>query len=517
MTQVVAALREVTKAYPGTLAVQDVSIEFLRGEIHALVGENGAGKSTLVRILAGLIQPDHGHVEVRGEVRHFANPRASLMEGIGVVHQSGSLIETLTANENLQLGSLYVAKKDEDLEIDHSHLVLAEDIPLGRLVKELSPRQRQLVEIYRLRMQNAQLLVLDEPTATLTQQESHLLFLDLERLAHAGYAVVVISHKLAELMAHCHKFTVLRRGRVVSQMDRADATVERLVKLFSSHDASLANAANRSRRTESGSPTDELVSFAAVTTASPDDEPLNDLNLVLRRCEILGVAGRTCSGVATILKLLRHERLPLSAGWVNWNQTKTRDFVKEAIGYVPADRMNRGLIADFTTSENLKLRRRNLLTRICGRERRDEGRQFVASLIADFDIRPPNPEKTLGTLSGGNMQKVLLARETIHTKALLIVESPTAGLDIGSAAFVAGVLRRKADDGACVVVHSNDLDELVELSDRIAVISNGRCVSELTGDQVTSESLGMALFNVALKDNVDSGPLVSRASVPCAN
>lgn len=498
MSEVIAALREVTKAYPGTLAARNISIEFYRGEIHGLVGENGAGKSTLVKILAGLIQPDHGFVEVGNQVCRFATPRDSLRAGIGVVHQAGSLIETLTAQENLELGKLYGPNKSQ-LRKSISKPVLPSDVPLNQRVNTLSVRQRQLVEIYRLMIQEAQLLVLDEPTACLTRQESTLLFQDLEALAKAGHAIVVISHKLPELISHCHRFTVLRKGEIVGRLNQKEATVFDLVRLCGgSQTTDVAGAVGGPTKSSTDVPR-PLVEFEAVTTASIDDESLDGLDLTLRTGEILGIAGRSRSGASTLLKLLRKEPLKLSHGAVEWNESAFKTSGDEAIGYVPADRAAQGVVLDFTIAENLKLRKRGLLSQVTttGRE---EQRKFVELLITRFDIQPARPEEKVCNLSGGNMQKVLLAREMDYSRMLLVVASPTAGLDIGSAAFVRRLLRRKAAEGACVVIHSDDLDELAELSDRVVVLVEGRRAAELVGKAINSDAIGCALSNESVSD-----------------
>jgi simple sugar transport system ATP-binding protein len=500
MSQVVAALREVTKVYPATLAARNISVEFLRGEVHALVGENGAGKSTLVKILAGIIQPDSGIIEVNGQRRRLGSPRVSLAAGIGVVHQVGSLIETLTVRENLKLGRMFAPQTDHDLDLNQTLPVLTPDIHLGNFVNQLSPRQRQLVEIHRLLLQKARLLVLDESTSTLSPQESNLLFNDLSLLAKAGYAVVVVSHKLPELLLHCHRFTVLRKGRVVGRVDREKATVQSLIKLFSDAKTSVSPVPSKVVKPSglSGPATathgNELVRIKGVCTDHNSGEPsLLGLDLVLRRGEILGIAGRPGSGATSVVKILRREALPLAAGSVEWGQDFESDGSDHKIGYVPADRMNRGMIGDLTTGENLMLRQRHFFGRIRSRKHREERRKFLKLLIQDFDIRPSDPDRMLNTLSGGNTQKALLAREAEYSQTVLIVESPTAGLDIGSADFVWRLLRQKAENGASVVVRSDDLDELAELSDRVVVFSAGRCVAELFRGQITTEALGMAL------------------------
>ncbi|HMG73263.1 MAG TPA: ATP-binding cassette domain-containing protein [Pyrinomonadaceae bacterium] len=498
MSHVVAALREVTKVYPYTVAARNISIEFLGGEVHALVGENGAGKSTLVKMLAGIIQPDSGNIEVNGQRRRLRNPHASLAAGIGVVHQSGSLIESLTVGENLDLGKIFAPQTNHELETDQAVSVLTPEIPLGSFVSQLSPRQRQLVEIHRLLLQKARLLVLDESTSTLSPQESSLLFADLSLLARAGYAVVVVSHKLPELLIHCDRFTVLRKGRVVGRVSRKEATIPRLIKLFSEANVGSAavpfNVAKSSEDSVTANQGNELVRLKNVCTDGYSEAPpLYDVNLVLRRGEILGIAGRPGSGATSVVEILRKGGLRLAGGSVDWNKDLETYGSDSRIGFVPADRMNRGMIGNLTIGENLMLRQRHLFGQIGSAWKHNERRKFLSSLIHDFDIRPPRSEVMLNTLSGGNAQKTLLAREMEYSRALLIVESPTAGLDMGSADFVRSVLRRKAENGACVVVRSDDLDELAELSNRVVVFCGGKCVAELLNDRITAETLGLAL------------------------
>lgn len=497
MAEVTAALRRVTKVYPGAVAARDVSIEFLSGEIHAIAGENGAGKSTLVKILAGSIQPDSGFIEVNGKKRRLAKPRAALMARIGVVHQAGSLIETLTVSENLRLGKIRRWRQPNDLETSQSASSLPPEIAPNTLVRDLNPRQRQLVEIHRLLLQRVRLLVLDESTSNLSPQESHLLFDTLRRLATSGYAVVVVSHKLTELVQHCDRFTVLRKGRVVGCLNREQATVQSMVRLFtdakvSSNTGPLLPLGKDTSESAAYGGADPLVRFTSVATDLDESDCLRRLDLDVRRGEILGLVGRAGSGVNMVLKLLRRELVTLTDGSLTWSKDLEVG-PRRDIGYVPADRSGRGVIKTMTIGENLMLRRRNLIGRIASQQRRVERRTFLDSIIKEFDIRPANPERKLETLSGGNAQKVLLAREMEYSGLLLIVESPTAGLDMGSAKFVRHVLRRKARMGGSVVLASDDLDEIAELSDRVIVFERGRCVSRLSRGEINSETLGAAL------------------------
>jgi ABC-type uncharacterized transport system ATPase subunit len=493
MTEVVAALRGVKKAYPRVLAAQDITVEFRYGEIHALVGENGAGKSTLVKILGGLLKPNSGKVEVNGQAMRFHNPRAALAAGIGVVHQSGSLIETLTVGENLRLGKIY-APKSISHKLNIEHLSFIREISEDQLVDALGPRERQLVEIQRLLLQRINLLVLDEPTSALSSQESTLLFSQLRLLAKAGCAIVVVSHKLPELIANCDRFTVLQKGRVVAHLHRSVVSAERLVKLMSGPDIPTQVF----RQKPATGPLHPIaqepaIRFQRVCTASSSkyEMTLRHLNLEIRRGEILGLVGRPGSGTTNILKILRGERVAISSGRIEWGQTD-----RQAVGYIPAQRMTSGTIASFTVGENLALRRRHFLGRLGTPSWRKQRHDFVNSLIRRFDVRPANEDVLVGALSGGNAQKVLVAREMDFSKSLLLAMSPTAGLDVGSAFFVYKALREKASTGSCVVVHSDDLDEIIYLADRLVVIAEGRCILELTGQQITREEIGLALSGV---------------------
>lgn len=498
MTEVIAALREVTKIYPGTIAARGVSIEFFSGELHALVGENGAGKSTLVKMLAGTLQPDLGFVEIRGKRRRFTKPRAALTAGIGVVHQSGSLIDSLTVKENLALGN-FLTRRLVRGKLNRS-AELSPEISPNTYVRDLSPRQRQMVEIHRLLLQQAQVLVLDESTSNLAPHESGFVFAELKRLALSGYAVIVVSHKLRELVEHCDRFTVLKNGQVIGQLTSDEASVETMVRLFNRANASTtippaveATEAGKSVAARANS----LIRFNEVRTLfQSDTEWVYDANFEVRRGEILGLAGRPGSGISTILRLLRRQPVPLTSGSVEWG--KDSEVGPDGrIGFVPGDRVGQGLIGALTVGENLMLRRRHLLGRIGSYRSRRQRLAFVNSLMTKFNVRPANPNRPLATLSGGNAQKVLLAREMEFSDSLLIVESPTAGLDIGSASFVRRMLREKANTGTAVVLASDDPDELAELCDRVIVFYDGENVSELQDSEITSESLGISMSGSA--------------------
>jgi simple sugar transport system ATP-binding protein len=522
MAQVVAALREVIKAYPGTLASSGVSIEFRSGEVHALLGENGAGKSTLVKILAGLVQPNAGTIEVAGTPVRFGSARAARAAGIGVVHQAGSLIASMTVKENLLLSKPRL-KKGRTVETGSPmRPAFPLNIPANRLVRDLSPRERQLIEIYRLLEQHVSLLVLDEPVATLSAQESDLLFRELRLLADAGYAVVVVSHKLPELLKHADRFTVLRKGQVVARLSHSEATPERVVALLNEPGTparpelfALRAAGRQPPVCANCVSTVELplMRFCKVSTAPSlaQEKPLQELDLTLWRGEILGITGRPGSGAVNILKLLGGEPLAITSGHLEWperNGTLRPVTGISRIGVIPADRLADGVIAGLTVGENLALRRRHLFS-VLKKKRRG---RFAAEMIRRYDIRPASQDAPVGNLSGGNMQKVLLAREMEYADELLLATNPTVGLDIGSTEFVLRMLSEKAANDVCVVIQSDDLDELLAIASRIVVISDGRCVAELAGQQLTREAVGSALTGIVAPSVMDARKLMQEVS-----
>jgi simple sugar transport system ATP-binding protein len=484
---VAAAVRDVVKVYPGAVALSRVTVEFSTGEIHALLGENGAGKSTLVKMLAGLIHPDSGTVEAWGQPLRLSSPRAARARGIGVVHQSGSLIATMTVEENLRLCSAANTPGGQS--------TFQLDCPGHRLVRDLSQRERQWIEVCRLLAQNARILVLDEPTAALSPQESELLFRELRRLAEAGYAVIVVSHKLAELVTHADRFTVLRRGRVAARLTQGEATAARLVELLNGPGAAKRQAMGLC--TEATAARTPLVCLDGVSTFAGRSGkiPLSGLSLELCRGEVVGIVGRPGSGAENVLALLRGSSAAITGGSVKWLGGAERQERQgpRAVGYVPANRLVEGGIAGMTVADNLALRRRHLLGGPRMTRRAERRRNFAAELIRRYDIRPADDAAHLDMLSGGNVQKVLLAREMDYAEELLLVENPTAGLDVSTSEFVLSALAKKASDGACVVVHSDDLDELLAVADRVVVISGGRCVAELAGESLTREAVGAAL------------------------
>jgi ABC-type uncharacterized transport system ATPase subunit len=566
---VAVALRGVTKAYPGALACEKVTAEFYWGEIHALLGENGAGKSTIVKILGGMLSPDGGHVETDGQEVSLPSPRFARTRGIGIVHQTGCLIDSLTVDQNLRLGErlrvpgarllparrrsrpqenwlcslreLWRGRSSSNVDcldeqppekrrltsdgsvsgdvVSRVRPVFFDGtgVPSNVLVCDLDPRQRRLVEIGRLLTSEVRILVLDEPTSALTPQESEALFEQLRCLANRGYAIVVVSHKLPEITKHADRFTVIRKGRVVGTLERAEANSKHLAEMILGRqdstlpeNADLAQSAWSStgvttrlaRRRHWQATACEprpLLRLKGVSTAreSFHESPLCAVDIEFRRDEIVGVAGRAGSGAMVLLRLIYGEPFRLEQGCFEWVGVAPTN--GHTVGFMPAEAHVAGLVGDLTIAENLVLRRRELLGHAWWRSRREFASAFVAKLIEDYDIRPKNPREKVKNLSGGNMRKVLLAREMEYATDMLLAVNPTAGLDIASTEFVRQRILQQPES-RCTLVHSQDVDELCALCDRVLVLSRGSIVGELSGEQLTREAIGLAISEASHSD-----------------
>jgi simple sugar transport system ATP-binding protein len=496
MPPVTIAIKDITKAYPGTLACHHVSLECYPGEIHALLGGNGAGKSTLVKILAGMIVPESGSIEIGGRPVRFAGPKQSQTAGIGVIHQAGSLIDTLTVGENLQI-ALAVSQGGARGENGSSlQPILPLDLPMERLVQDLSPRQRRLLELHRLLTRHVDILVLDEPTATLAPQESDLFFQDLRTLANAGATIIVVSHKLPEVLAYSDRFTVMRKGRICARLTRAEASAERLQRLLTEGNGLPAEAQADSLPPSYSAQAGPVVTLRGVSTypSQPHESALASVDLMLRRGEVLGVAGHAGSGITTLFQILIGQRARITHGCVDWGDGPA-DY--RSIGYIPANGQAAGCVGAMTVAINLAFRRRALLTWRNALGRRSPLNRFAQDMIRRFRIQPPDPRLAIESLSGGNAQKVLLAREIEYATDLLLAVNPTTGLDCASAKAVRAALRAKAESDAAVVIHSDDLDELVGFVDRVVVLSRGRVTGDFTGHEMTREAVGWALAELS--------------------
>ena len=493
------AMRGITKQFPGVLANDHIDLDVRPGEIHALLGENGAGKSTLMNILYGLVQPDEGEVLVDGEVVRITGPANAIARGIGMVHQHFMLVPVFTVTENIVLGDETMANpvvldtKRADGQIRALADQFGFDVDPRALVGELSVGIQQRVEILKALYRGARILILDEPTAVLTPQETVEIFAVLRRLAAEGTSIVFISHKLYEVLEIADRITVIRRGRVVGEADPKTATEEDLAEMMVGREVSLT--------VEKGpaSPGDVVLTVDSFTVA--DDRGsvvVQDCSFEVRAGEILGIAGVAGNGQAELVEAivgLRHAAGGSThlAGADITNHS-VRELTGRGLAYIPGDRQRFGLVLSYPVDDNLVLTdyyhqpysRFGVLNERAISERADE-------LIPAFDIRTPSATVSASTLSGGNQQKVIVAREFSRDVTLLVADQPTRGLDVGSIEFIHKQIVAKRDGGAAVLLVSAELDEIMELSDRIAVMYRGRLVATLDAAGAEKERVGLIM------------------------
>jgi general nucleoside transport system ATP-binding protein len=502
----VLELRGITKQFPGVLANDRVSFDLLPGEVHALLGENGAGKSTLMNILYGLYKADRGEIFVKGEHVSFGSPKDAIRAGIGMVHQHFMLIPVMTVAENIVLADEptragimldYAAAEARVRKLADEFRF---DIDPGTRIDRLTVGQQQRVEILKALYRRADILILDEPTAVLTPQEALELFRILNELKAEGMSIIFISHKLHEVLEIADRISVLRRGKLVDTVPAQGATEEGLAKLMVGREVLLRV---EKRHTEPGMP---LLQVEDVHVR--DDrgiEKVRGVSFEVRAGEIVGIAGVDNNGQSQLIDaltgLLHPESGRVLVGGREYRNATPKQMTDDAgMGHIPEDRQHRGLILRFSIAENIALhdyRHRPESTwgwlypnRLISR---------ATALISEFDVRGGRATTPCGSLSGGNQQKVILAREIGRDPQVLIAAQPTRGLDVGAIEFVHRRLVAERDEGRAILLVSLELDEILSLSDRILVIFEGRIVGEFPPD-VSEEELGLAMAGRGRKE-----------------
>ena len=474
--EIVLRLDGITKRFGALTANDAVSLSLARGEVVALLGENGAGKTTLMNILFGHYTADAGTVEVMGQVLPPGTPRAAIAAGVGMVHQHFTLADNLSVLDNILLGtrplwSLRLNRAAARARVRE----LAQDFGLKvdpeARTGALSVGERQRVEILKALYREAQVLILDEPTAVLTPQESEALFATLRRATARGLSVIFISHKLHEVMAAADRVVVLRHGKVVGEVATADTSPAALAAMMVGAEVALPRVA-------AGVPGPVLLRLDDVTTPDEGARPgLKHVSLDLRAGQITGLAGVSGNGQAALADLLSGLIVPASGRLILSDEAPAdwspRAALAAGIGRIPEDRHRTGTIADFTLTENAILETYPQLTRAGLLDHRT-ARRFTEELIADYDVRCPGPETRIRLLSGGNMQKLILGRVLEARPRIILANQPVRGLDIGAVAYVHSRLIAARDAGAAVLLISEDLDEIMGLSDVVQVISEGR-------------------------------------------
>ncbi|MFC5337478.1 putative B6 ABC transporter ATP-binding protein [Leucobacter denitrificans] len=508
---IVIRLTDITKRFPGIVANDAISLDVRRGEVHCLLGENGAGKSTLISILAGLQQPDEGSIEMNGVPTVLSSPAVSIAQGIGVVYQHSALIPTLTVLENLMLSdesNFWLDKTSAAARLAELSELLGAEIDPHMLAGDLGLGQQQQVEIAKAMWKGSEVLILDEPTSMLTPQAIDSLVESVNRLKAEGLAVIFISHKLHEAYAIGDAVTILRAGYVAGRIapEEMHAMTEEQAKdrileamfgsnpeTISAEQAEAAGAAEVERRGSVAADAQTVLEIAGLTTTSESGEvAISDVSLAIRAGEILGIAGIDGHGQRHLAETIAGQRTPAS-GSVSLDGTDVTKYKVKArqnlgVRYVTDDRLHEGIVGNLSVALNLVLKKigESPFWRL-GRMDRDAVMREADDQIAEYEIRTPSKHTRAGTLSGGNIQKILLARELSHDPRVVIFHKPTYGLDLKTVYRVRETVRDFARQGGAVLLISTDLDELAELSDRVAVVSNGRIIGEVVndGDHVT--------------------------------
>lgn len=488
-------MRQITKQFGPLRANDGVDFRLKSGQIHALLGENGAGKTTLMRILYGLYHADEGHILVKDEPAHIRAPKDAIGLGIGMVTQHFALVPPLTVTENVVLGRSGGFRFD--LEQAHQLVADAADrygvqVDPQAPVKSLSVGQRQRVEILKALYRRAEVLILDEPTAVLVPQEIEQLFASLQRLQQQGLSVIFISHKLNEVMAITDEVTVLRRGKVVGSVATRDATQAELARLMVGRETFGVSRDAPAQQ--------EQVALALDRVSADGDQGvpvLREISLQVRAGEILGLAGVSGNGQAELAQVLDGTRRTTSGRVDALGQEITNAgparIMAAGVGRIPEDRHD-SVVAELSVAVNMALEHLDEFVQN-GMLNHRHIRQHAEKLIDAYQIKA-SPNDKIRTLSGGNMQKVILARVLERDPGIIIVAQPTRGLDVGATEYVRGKLLEQRARGAAILLISEDLDEVMDLSDRIAVIYEGEIMDILPASTATAERLGLLMSGV---------------------
>ncbi|MCY3832787.1 MAG: ABC transporter ATP-binding protein [Chloroflexi bacterium] len=489
----------IIKRFPGVLAADGIDFDVRAGEIHALLGENGAGKSTLMKMLYGLYHPDAGQIRINDIETIIRNPQDAIQHGIGMIHQHFMLVPSLTVAENIALGmkSSRGARLDLDvvsrrvLELSEIYnLKVDPDLPIW----QLAVGEQQRVEILRALYKGAALLILDEPTAVLTPQEVDGLFRILKQLADDGHALVFISHKLHEVLEISQRVTVLRDGRRVNSIPTSEATRPKLAEMMVGRPVLLEYD-----KQAADPQADRLVLSGVSALSNRGTIGLDDVSLRLRGGEIVGIAGVSGNGQQELAQCITGLR-PLTAGSVTVDGEDVSNAHPSALNamglsHIPEERMLDGVIKEFSVAENYVLQDH-------GHPKFTRGkifmlfhkiREFCRRAIETYEIKTPSTETLVKSLSGGNIQKLVLARELSRDPGVLIAAQPTRGVDIGATEYIHQRLLHERDQGTAILLISEDLDEIRALSDRIAVMYEGRIVGEVENRDVDIEHLGLLM------------------------
>jgi simple sugar transport system ATP-binding protein len=496
---VVLEMLGIRKEFPGVVANDRVSFDVRRGEVHALLGENGAGKSTLMNILYGLYRPDGGEIRLNGKPVSFSSAREAIEAGIGMVHQHFMLIPVMTVAENIVLGTepvregIFLDEAAADKRVADMAQTFHFAVDPGALVEDISVGQQQRVEIMKALYRNADLLILDEPTAVLTPQEASDLFEILRTLQREGISIIFISHKLNEVLEIADRITVLRRGKTIETVSRAGATEASLARAMVGREVLLRV------EKKAAQPGDVLLTVQDLHVRDDRQiEKVRGVSFDVRAGEIVGIAGVDGNGQTELIDALtglqRIESGTVSIAGRKLSHPDARTALDAGIGHIPEDRQRRGLVLEFSIAENIALHDYAKppdarFGWLFPRRMVDRAR----TLIREFDVRGGGPFTRAGGLSGGNQQKLVAAREIARDPKVLIAAQPTRGLDVGAIEYLHRRLVTERDEGRAILLVSLELDEILSLSDRVLVMYEGEIVGEHAGE-VSEEEIGLEML-----------------------
>ena len=491
-------LRNITKTFGNVVANDNVSIVVHKGTIHAIVGENGAGKSTIMRIAYGFYDADSGEILYDGEKVNIRNPHDAIALGIGMVHQHFMLVDTMTVAENIILGSETGSAANLDLDTANKDIrALSDELRLGvdpeAYVENLSVGQQQRVELLKALYRNAELLILDEPTAVLSPQEVDEFFGILRRMKEQGKTIIIITHKLEEVLAISDEVTVMRDGKTVGNVKTSETSARDLAKMIVGRDVLL-----RVEKMDA-SPGATVLEVKNLTVSGKHGPAVKDLSFTVRSGEIVGIAGIEGNGQTELVEALSG-LLPSTGGTVEFDGRDITNYsarrLKElGIAHIPEDRHRRGLLLNSNLEENavLGVHYRAPVSASTGFLNNSFIEKRAAEIIENFDVRPRNPKLAAKSLSGGNQQKLIIGRELELQPKLLLVSQPTRGVDIGAIEFIHRKLIEMRDGGAAILLISAELEEVTALADRLLVINEGIIVGEVDPKVTSVEEIGLMM------------------------
>lgn len=506
----VVEMINITKVFPGVKANDDVSFDLRKGEIHVLLGENGAGKTTLMNILYGLYQPDGGYIKVNGEKVDIKSPSNAIALGIGMVHQHFMLVNNFSVTENIVLGSepkkgLKVDMKKAEQQVENISKQYGLKIDPKSIIQDISVGQQQRVEILKALFRGAQILILDEPTAVLTPQEIEELGVILKNLVKQGKSIILITHKLKEVMSMSDRVTIVRRGKYINTINTSETNIESLAEMMVGRKVNLSVNKKPAKLGKVALQVENLHALDHRKLPA-----LKGVSFEVREGEILGLAGVDGNGqtelIEAITGLIKPTDGKVTINGKDITGKSPRAVIEAGISHIPEDRHKRGLVLKYSLAENAILGNHYKQPFAKGiMMNYAKVKDYAREIIKEFDVRTPSEDVLAAKLSGGNQQKMVVAREISKDPELIIAAQPTRGLDVGAIEYIHNRLIEERDKGRAILLVSLELDEVMALSDRIAVVYDGEIVGIIDGKDATEKKLGILMAGGTLNEQEREG------------